>query len=191
MGAVRQLCKNGIVLNSGQIIYAGEINKCVNNYLNIETLSTALIIDHLTKIDNRIQLKKISINNQLSDQIYITPDQTMLKIEVAGEIYVPLKFDIEIRISDIYGNVLALFSPGHKKGIAESFIPGSFTLKRTLNFPPGITRGDYYLDLSLADPNYHLWANIPRGVHIFAEGTPTLSGRTIEYTSGAGWLLLD
>jgi lipopolysaccharide transport system ATP-binding protein len=190
MVAIRQLCHQGLVLDHGMIQYLGGVFKGIENYLQSIDRKSKSIIENIKKYDNCIKVNEIKINGQAEDNLYLSSDENELEIFVSGEISKSIKMNLEVRITDIYGTVLGLYSPGHLKGKTDSLLPGQFNLNWKIKLPFGITRGNYYLNISLTEPNVAIWVEIPQAVCLSMEGFPTLTGRAIEYTSGAGWLLL-
>ena len=52
-------------------------------------------------------------------------------------------------------------------------------------------KGEYHLALNLTDPGFSSWVKIPNAARLFASGVSTAFGGTLEYQSGAGWILLS
>lgn len=191
MAAIRQLCPKGIILSNGNLSFIGEISHCIDSYINENTDVKKSIVDHITFSDKAINVTSISINGSPNDELNISSDILRLEVVVTGKLSRSLRIDLECRITDIYGVTLAIFSPGHMRGEAKLHPAGVFTLKRVIILPKGINRGEYYLNMSITNPNYTGWVNIDRAVRIISEGYATKTGRAIEYTSGAGWLFLE
>lgn len=56
MGSVRQLCKKGVVLDSGRIIYTGQINDAVDHYLGYDNCAkkeSVIVVDEMQHDRNR------------------------------------------------------------------------------------------------------------------------------------------
>lgn len=112
-------------------------------------------------------------------------------MEFIGSLNTPLRIEMEAAITDLYDTRLGFFSPGHETASVKIIPEGCFHIIREMELPDRINKGEYLLHLALTEPDVQYYINIPRAVHIFAEGTPTETGRTIEYNSGAGWISLS
>ncbi len=191
MASIRKLCKNAILLDSGRMMEFGNVSDCINNYLSGISKDSRLIVDHIHKKDESIEIESVAINDSPKDQITLPADMDCLKIEVKGKTYQSKRMDIETILYDLFGNPLAFFSPGHQKGYANEYPAGDFSIKRVLNLPK-MMRGDYILSLGLLTPNLCFWLEIPNAVRITAEGSPTSTGRVFDYYHHRiGWMWLS
>jgi lipopolysaccharide transport system ATP-binding protein len=191
MAAIRKLCKNAILLDSGKKTGFGDVSNCISSYLSGVSDHSGLIVDHIQKKDETIEIESISINDSPKDQITLPSDMDYLKIEVRGKTSQPKRIDIETILYDLYDNPLAFFSPGHEKGYADEYPAGDFIIERILKLPK-IMRGDYFLSLGLLTPNLCFWLEIPHAVRITAEGSPTSTGRVFDYYQNRiGWMWLS
>ncbi|UCE06693.1 MAG: ABC transporter ATP-binding protein [bacterium] len=191
MAAVRKLCKNAILLDSGEIIEFGDVSKCINSYLSGESDSLGKIVDNIRKKDDSLEIESISINDSPNNQITLPSDMDYLKIEITGKTSQPKRIDIESVLYDLYYNPLAFFSPGHEKGYADSYPAGDFKIQKIIKLPK-IMRGDYILSLGLLTPNVCFWLEIPHAVRIMAEGSPTSTGKVFDYYyNKIGWMWLS
>ncbi len=191
MGSVKQLCDHGILLSDGKIQFQGEINDCIDKYLNMSLNDTTTILSHLTNHREGFLVNNILVNGQINDLIHYAQDDEKLTITVLGETVEPSSVDLEVHIKDILGIPLAFFSPGHKNGTINQIPAGEFELNWDINMPKNMLRGDYLLDISLTNPNKSRWATFNNAVRVSVDGAQTYNGRYIEYRSGAGWLILD
>ena len=64
----------------------------------------------------------------------LAQDVDFLDLVVRGEIYKKMRLDIEVRIMDANGRVLALYSPGHLKGYANEYKEGNFRIEESNKF---------------------------------------------------------
>ena len=86
MGAVRRLCKNGIVLKNGQVDFMGEVNACVDHYLLDQSASMAqsVIINqkqrNFTIIQPELEIKAVHFHDNPSE--LSTDEPIRLRFEV-------------------------------------------------------------------------------------------------------------
>ena len=190
MAAIRQLCTSGVLLKSGRVEFAGDTTKCVDLYASHAENGSA-IIDQVTKPHPNILLDTILINGSPLNRVNVSNRTRTLRIEFIGSLDAPLRIEMEASITDIFDSRLGFFSPGHEDGYVEVRRPGPFHFTREIELPDRMTRGEHILNLSLTEPGIQFFLNIPRAAHIFCEGTPTGTGRTLDYYEGTGWIHLS
>jgi lipopolysaccharide transport system ATP-binding protein len=191
MAAIRKLCNNAVLLDAGRLETKAKISDCISRYLSESTAPSKLIIDHISKTDKVIQLDSVTINGSTLDHLDLPSGTQILEIQGTGNLSHPLHLDLEIRISDLYGNPLGFFSPGHEKGFCSEFKAGPFKITRWLKLPR-INRGEYILSLALTTPDYREWVKIPKALILRSEGAITALGRVFDYYhENAGWVFLE
>ncbi len=86
MGAIKQLCTKGILLNSGSIFSTGSVDEVVQDYL--QKNNGDFLVDKMSftgTLTSHLEFKKISINDiENSNNIYISPSSG-IKIKIWGE----------------------------------------------------------------------------------------------------------
>lgn len=190
MGAVKQLCKNGILLNDGRIACYGYIDDCLAKYLGHNDTGGKIILEHITFIDKDIKISSWKVNNSMLDELYIDGNCSQIDIEVMGEVSRPMRLNIMMRILDSFDVPLAVFSPGHERGYTDMYKRGKFQLNVSIKLPK-ITKGEYYLYFCITDPGINTWVEISRGVRLIADGSLTTSGHVFNYSKGNGWVFLS
>jgi len=121
----------------------------------------------------------------------LSAESNSLLIEISGQVSQNVQFDIEARVYDLYETPLAFFSPGHETGGIQEYRAGGFRIVRSIKLPK-IARGEYFLSLYLTTPNINCWVEIPHGVKLITEGTPTPTGQVFDYyQQRTGWVLLS
>lgn len=191
MGSIKQLCEQGIFLSEGKIHYQGEINECIDMYLNMNLSDGSTILAHQTYHHEDFLISQILVNDRETDFVPFSQKQDSLTINIKGKANSPLPVDLELKIKDIFGTPLAFYSYGHLKGIVRQIEPGEFDLTWTVKLPGNMLRGDYLLDIEITNPNKQRWACFPNAIRLSVDGLKTKNGRYIEYRSGAGWLMLE
>jgi len=76
MGAVKNLCSRGILLQSGKIEFAGDVDQAVNRYLNPRTAITTIN----KPVEAPIWIESVSINDASTEPVIYYGDQIKLKI---------------------------------------------------------------------------------------------------------------
>ena len=86
MGAVRRLCRNGVVLKNGQVDYMGEINACVDHYLLDQSSSMAksVVIEkkhrNFTILQPELEIKEVSFYDEPSELSTDEPIRLQFKV---------------------------------------------------------------------------------------------------------------
>lgn len=190
MGSVRQICQKGIVLRNGQVYYNGRIADAIERAIEDTTERTGTILSHLGLGHPDFSVSSVLVNDSPSDELSLSPAMRCLKITIEGSLAIPHRMELEASIMDRFENRLGFFSPGHERGHTFQFPAGPFSLTRFIEIPARLNSGDYYLNLTLTHPDVISWVDLPRSVHIRAEGTPTQTGRVLDYYRGVGWIFL-
>jgi lipopolysaccharide transport system ATP-binding protein len=95
LGAVKSLCKTGIQLDGGQINFMGDINNCVNHYLNIKELSD--IVPEWNSNEDVNKLVRLS-SIKISDENHGVKKQFSYK----EPLWIKIEFVIQDFVSGIY-----------------------------------------------------------------------------------------
>ena len=190
MGAIRQLCDSAVLLKAGRVEFAGDTAKCIDLYSS-NGVDGESILSHLTKPHPDIVLDAILVNGSSLNKVNVTQDSRTLKIEFVGFLKVPMRIEMEALVTDLFDGKLGFFSPGHERAFVEVLPAGRFHLTREMELPERITKGEYLVHLMITEPDVQVFLSAPRAIRVFSEGTPTDTGRTLEYNGGAGWIHLS
>src|SRR5690606_23489946 len=76
LGAVEKLCSRGILVQSGEIGFAGDVDQAVNRYLNPRTAITTIN----KPVEAPIWIESVSINDASTEPVIYYGDQIKLKI---------------------------------------------------------------------------------------------------------------
>ena len=192
MGSILQLCKSGILLSNGKLDYLGEVSSCINSYLRASVSSTKIINQGILKTDD-INIHSVNVNNQDSRELELLPSTKSLLLNIIGETRKNMNLSLEAKLFDSNGSPLAYFCPANfdeHYDINKDKYLGIFELKGEINLPT-LTKGDYYLDIYLTEPNSRgLW-DCRNGLHIRANSIPMRTAQAaLEYRKGFGSIIL-
>lgn len=190
MASVRELCTKVVLLQNGKLVPKENVDACISAYLHQSDDRVGKSISHLKISDSALHISSITVNESPSDAVFVKGETQELKIVFEGVLEKSRKIEMEAVISDNLGNRLGLFSPGHEKGYPNVVPSGPFTLEQTIRLPGRINKGEHYLSLYLTEPNVAFWAIAENCVKLSFEGSPTKTGRALEYNAGAGWIFL-
>jgi lipopolysaccharide transport system ATP-binding protein len=190
MGAIEALCNKGIVLENGQISYCGTAVDSIENYLNTDNFSNAKIIDGIEFCHSDLHIESVMINNSDNNIVYFNSHDSRLNITIDGALSSDKTMSLGLVLYDYRKVRLAIFSPGHIKGLNYEFKKGHFKIEEVIHLPRNMTKGEYRLDISLHQPNIELFLNIPDFVKLFSNGVVGVTGLEFEYKDN-GFLILE
>lgn len=151
MAAVKSLCKNGIVLNNGSIVFSGTSDDAIDFYLqgNSQHEAGGKIVDEI-KLDNEyVTIKRIQINGTENVQSIIESNQEYMDLCIEGVAKQPFSGNIKMKFKTKDGVPLAALAESTYKGQLIYFEKGDFVFKRRLKLPRYINTGDCIIDLLL------------------------------------------
>ena len=187
MGAMKNLCKKGILIQQGLLAAYGDFEKVALKYENDYDNNEESIIS-FNNIDDRMHIESLTINK--SSVSYINLDKSAeLNIEIKGFIKEQLPINIEARLFTSDQVPLAFYSPGHLYGITKMFDKGKFILKYKILLPLNMNQGKYGLKIAITDPGKHTYGQIDNNIIINFGGIIIPTGLVFD-ASKAGWLLL-
>jgi lipopolysaccharide transport system ATP-binding protein len=188
MAAIRVLCQRGVLLHAGRVAAAGPIDQCIESYLGNQH-SGDTIISHIVTCDPHVRVDAVRLNGTETDLLDLCPDADVLEVEVEGVLSESLVCELEVRLFDMQGVPLAIFSPGHEKGLNQPRASGKFCIRHAISLPR-LTKGLYAVNLYLTNPGKAGWVNIPSAAVISAEASATPTGVVFEHRAGNGWIWL-
>ena len=180
MAAVRNLCKNCIVLENGTINYMGDVESAIDHYLdNNSTISHNNIIDNIEWIDSRLKIKHISINNSMESYSVIRSTQKTLNFVVEGETDIDLNIDISFLLKSEADIPMATFDMGHYFGKIMNINKGKFKISKQVKLPKVLSKGGLTLDMAIHHPNVAFYMKAPNCCLLECEGFQTEFGNCL------------
>jgi lipopolysaccharide transport system ATP-binding protein len=190
MAAVRQLCNRGMLLHNGQIVMAGKPAECIEGYLT-PFMPGCRIVDRIFSQCDFLVVQSVKMNGSESVELNLPGTAERIQIEIAFSLKVRIRVSLEIRLLDQGGNQVAIFSPGHFKGIRPLYDPGVHQLRYVIAWPR-LTRGVYFISIYLTDPSVQSYVDLANAVRIHSEGWASDSGLVLDFVPGhTGPLVLD
>lgn len=189
MGAVETLCTKGIVLSNGQISFQGTVKNSIDQYLKDELFSEEKIINGIEFLSQDLTINKILINDSEKNVVKVNENNSDLHIVIEGENMSDKNMSLGLVLYDYRKVRLGIFSPGHVESSNSKFKKGEFRIEETLHLPANMTKGEFYLGISLHQPNVELFLNIPSFVKIISKGKTGTTGLEFDYKDN-GFLIL-
>lgn len=183
MNAVRNLCRRGIVLNNGQLVYDGAVNDAVNFYLHNgcdSDIEGKEITAYISSSAYYIRIDKILYNGSSRDVTVISNNQSYVDLIVEGHTELPLKADLSLTIRNMDETPLASLSTGHFTGLLDHVPAGDFVLKKRIRLPHFLFKGTCLVDIALHQPGVSMHFYAPRAVRMEIEGNTGTYGHALQ-----------
>lgn len=154
LGAIKNLCERGVVLNNGELVFDGNVDEAVDFYLqDAGNGEEGRIVDAITYRKDYISIASIEINGSESNRQTINKRQDYLDITIKGETANPIKCDVKLIIKRLDGTPLAAYIEGRYTDKLITLQPGPFEINRRIRLPRYLANGDFIIDLYLNQPS--------------------------------------
>ena len=171
MGAVKNLCKRGIVLNQGQVAFDGDVEKAINYYTKQNNIPIkGKIIDNISQKRSFLTINSIKINGSENTESSIENKQEYLDIEITGETSEPIECGIVLKFKNEADIALATFAEHGPTGKHIILNEGPFHILKKIKLPQYLCKGEYYLDLLLNQARTQDFLFAPKCAHIVVSG---------------------
>ena len=180
MAAVRNLCKRGIILEKGKLIFEGSVDDAIDNYLEKKTITGKSIKEHITIKASYLEVFDISFNGNTKDVTTIKHNQEYLDISISGKTSLELFADLAFSISTLDEKTMASYDEGHFSGFIEHITPGNFCIIRQIKLPKYLFHGDFYVSIGLHQPGVELYLKADNCVTLHIEGSTSQHGQVLE-----------
>lgn len=172
MTAVKSLCKSGVILQNGQLYFVGSASQAVDLYLNLSRkYDVRNVSDAITYLNPFLKINSIQINGQTKGVIsYSYSDIPIMDILIEGELLEDKYMEMEFSLMDSNQILLGYYSSGHTSGNVSFYKRGHFSIRKKIQLPSNINKGDLFLNLYLTHPNVTYWLKAESCVHIEMPG---------------------
>ena len=171
MGAVKNLCKRGIVLDQGKVVFDGGAEEAVGFYTNSNhQKSSKKIVDNIEWEKSFINIESIKINGSEEPQTIIEETQPYLSIEVSGTLTEPIVCGVCLKFKNEQDVTLATFAEHGYKGAHISLAIGKFSIEQKISLPRYLCRGEYFIDLLLNQARTQEYFFAPHCCRIYIKG---------------------
>ncbi len=156
MGAVKSLCKTGIVLQNGQLVFQGITNEAIQYYLNHGLCTKeALMKDSIIHKKDFIEIDHIFLNESESTKQTIISNQEFLDIRITGKTTQSFTGNVKLIFKTTSNVPLAALAESTYKGEILKFSPGSFEINKRIWLPKYLNHGNVVLELLLYNKEIH------------------------------------
>lgn len=181
MASIKMLCNKGVVLKNGMVDFKGDIDSSVDYYLKDNEFKVRTILEEIKYFGNTLTLNNFTINNSTSNEILLDNSCFSLDIKVEGSLRISTRLEFEAQFFDSNNILLATYCPGHTYGSYKMYKMGNFTLSESIKLPDNMTKGDFFMQVQLTDPNVAYLAELKMPIKIKTEGFIGESGISFQY----------
>ena len=191
MASLKALCRRGILLNNGSVVFDGSMPDTIDSYLNDnEAQDLGSIISKAKLVSNELFLTKVLVNGSPNSFVQLPYPNRTIDIEIEGELINDIPMAIETRFYDNNNYLLAKFAPILMKMEVPKFKRGPFHISESIKLPDNMTNGEYYMQIELTYPNVQYLAIIPNAVKLVLSDFISPTGNALMYKQ-TGFLLLQ
>ena len=181
MAAVRNLCRTGVILQNGSVIFSGTADMAIENYLKSDNLEES-IIDNIKKTHPRLNIKNIKINGTSSSFSTLNPTHGYLDVLIEGEAEKITNADATLIFRNNDGAALARFSFSDKRGLLN--LDGHFCLSAKMQLPQNMHAGRLKIDIAIHQPNVEFYLVARECCVLDIEGYVPKTGQLQPLSSG-------
>jgi lipopolysaccharide transport system ATP-binding protein len=191
MAPIRKLCKRAIVLQKGQVILDSDPTSAIGRYMGLDDVSTGRLnlnrrfspAEDVEIVDGWME------NHGIQADTFLFDDTPTLVLEIDIRRARPFSIELVLRQAD---SIQVAFAPS---GMAQDWEvtekPGRIFVRAHLP-PMRLAKGNYTLDLILADTGVRFLDNIESGISFTMDGS-AIGRRNWDFSqsSGQGCMLWD
>ena len=189
MASVKQLCKNGIVLDKGSIGLIGPVENAISFYKEQGIVKENKTLLQLIKVKHAaLTINHICINQSEDATIELNTNDHNLAIEIDGFATDIFQLNIEIKIFTLEGVLVSFYSPAHLYAEILTIEKGKFSFKENIQLPANFVNGEYTMNIELDYPNIERYLTID-SISLIKHGQLTATGKPISYNEYGFFLI--
>ncbi len=192
MASIKKLCKNGILLENGQIAFQGNVSDTIATYLsssNYEDLDGPAMQIHI--INNSIRIDSFSIENMNNGVLrFVGNGRKRVEFSIIGETEINLNVSLEVFLYDSNDIIVGSYSPTHWNGKVEKLGRGPFVIHDSFDLPDMLTSGEYSISITLSQMNIEHLARIEKAARIMVQGFSSPITGSVFYQNYSGSVVL-
>lgn len=170
MGAVRNLCNRGIVLNNGTLEYDGDVDHAIDIYTGKRETAAKRIVDAITQKQDHITIESVFFNGSEETDTVIVNGQESVTVKIIGHTSEPIEADAKVIFRTLAGIPVIAYAEGRLTKELQH-LEGDFTFTREIQLPKYLAKGNYYIDIYLHRPTVKDYFSAPCCITLRAEGS--------------------
>jgi ABC-type polysaccharide/polyol phosphate transport system ATPase subunit len=144
--SLKAICKTGVLLRNGQVMYKGGMNEVIDEYTSYH-LASGNITETIHYYQPHIQLQNITINGLETSSVIVEGDVLHIAFDIEFRKRTPFELDVHLKKDEQHIISYANFV----KNEVQVFNPGIYHMEYTVKLPQ-MRSGRYKLDLFFTEP---------------------------------------
>lgn len=184
MASIKQLCKHGVVLKNGCVDYHGGIREAVTYYLKDNAFKSGQILETVKYHSSILHVDEFLLNGKSANAIQLNDGCRELNFDIEGSVKSSQRMEMEAQLYDANHVLLASYCPCHIIGRSTSYPEGKFSIHECITLPENITKGTFFLELQLTEPNISYLCTLSQPIKVETEGCVGAGGMSMTYERG-------
>jgi len=144
--SLKAICKTGILLQSGKLIQAGNIENVIDHYISLHQ-SFGRIIDGIHYFQPHIKVHNVLINGQDGNSLTLEENEIELILDIEFFKRTPFELELHLKKDEVFISSYANFL----RSEVTTFQVGRYTISYKVKFPD-LRSGLYKLDIYFTEP---------------------------------------
>lgn len=147
--SLKSICKRGVLLQGGQLVFSGSIDDVVNKYTT-SIDATHTIADEIRYYQPHIKIHEVTINGNNSNAITLQDSDARLEIEMDVSVFKKTNFEVDVHLKKEETHI-ASYSRFVNAEQTLLFEPGRYLVRYVVALG-ALRSGRYGLDLFFTEP---------------------------------------
>ena len=164
MSSIKKLCHSGIVLNNGEIFYAGAVDKCISTYVQSckQDVEERFDINKGVLYENTtFRISEILVNNNFPQTIFLDECDNSVQFDINAKCKLNFNIEFIVRIVDQNDNLIATYNSTNVNGKTYHTKNGELKISEKIDIPDNLVNGEYLIQIHLNQRNINQVAQIP------------------------------
>ncbi|MDO4957524.1 MAG: ABC transporter ATP-binding protein [Bacteroidales bacterium] len=191
MGAVKNLCTRGLVLQDGSLYYEGNVNEAVDVYTNqCCAVATNAIVERINSRIDYIDIRRIAFNGTEFTDSIVYGNQETIELRIDGFTKKPADVAVKVIFKTLSGTPIMCFAEGRCTGVLEH-LEGDFSYVRNICLPKYMAQGDYMIDICMHKPSLldYFYAKDCAVVHV--QSSDSINGLPLKLKNEGAFSLVS
>ncbi len=171
MASIKQLCRSGVLLDKGQVVYRGTAVDTVAEYLRASDVDVSIGKAMRVNIFNKaFKVNSVTVDGAKQNTLrFVGNDKKTVAFSIECETKVDLNISVEVFMYDRNETLIAGYSPTDWDGSTHRLSSGKHTISESIELPEMLTSGEYTMSVRLSQKNIEHIAKIDHLVNIVVE----------------------
>ncbi len=183
MASIKQLCRSGVLLDKGQVVYRGSAIDTVAEYLRASDVDVNIGKAMRWSINNNaFKINSVTVDGAKQNTLrFVGNDKKTVSFSIECETKVDMNISVEVFMYDRNESLIACYSPTDWDGTTHRLSFGKQIISESFELPEMLSSGEYTLSVLLSQKNIEHVARIYYLVNIVIEEfTSPITGNVFE-----------